>query len=192
HEEEAGLGTTLVKLAEGLDQRFVAAPCGQAGHAADQRRVTDGQLLADLECTRGVWSEARHIDDPVAPREAIRGDAGPAGAALDGAADCAEGIAPPVERAIRPSRANRSLVVEAPDESGTSPAPPAEPVVVAVVGVQDIHALAHDERTEASRVRDNGERPGLDVEAEAFERPERPPPGPSFATGPARPTRPGP
>ena len=143
----------------------MAAPGRQSRHAAQDRRASEVELLADGGPVAVL--EALEVHHSVDAREPRGRDAGALAALLDLAAHRDEGVGAPVEPRGDAVQPHRACVVEGTHEAGGAAAEPAEPVIVRVVDVDHVDALGPHRLSHPAEVADRVDRIAAHLEREA-------------------------
>jgi hypothetical protein len=111
--------------------------------------------------------EALDLHDAVDAEERARNQARGAAAALDLGAHGDRAIGASIERARRPAARHGARIVKRPYEGGGPPTQPAEPVIVGVMAMDDVHALGAHQAPEAPHVAQEPARIDPSVEGQA-------------------------
>ena len=111
--------------------------------------------------------EALDLHDAVDAEERARDQARGAAAPLDLGAHRDRAIGASIERAGGPAARHRARIVKRPHERGGPPTQPAQPVIVGVMAMDDVHSLGAHQAPEAPHVAQEAARIDPRVEGQA-------------------------
>ena len=167
HEEEPRRGQLLEEQPKARQQELMAAVRRQTRDRDDHRRLAELELVAHGKRV-GLAGEAPEVCGARNPVDAVRRDTDLAAARLDLARDREERSGAPIEAAGEPVAPHRAEVVKSPHDGRAQAAAEdcthdqREPVVVRVMGVNDIDPLTVDHGPQPKGVAED--RPGAEPE----------------------------